>query len=89
MVARWIIATEEIELGSRIGGTAGTYGVVHLGRWKGIKVAVKHFINQKLSERRLLEFRTEAAFLADLSHPNLLHFIGTDPLGSCGVRACC
>jgi hypothetical protein len=89
VATRWIMATEEIELGRRIGGT-GTYGVVHLGRWKGIEVAVKHFINQKLSERRLLEFRTEAAFLAELSHPNLLHFIGTYPLGEllC-VCVCC
>ncbi len=54
----------------------GTYGIVFHGKWKGVEVAVKRFIKQKLTERRLLEFRAEMASLAELSHPNVVVFIG-------------
>jgi tRNA A-37 threonylcarbamoyl transferase component Bud32 len=39
-------------------------------------VAVKRFIKQKLTERRVLEFRAEMAFLSELHHPNVVVFIG-------------
>jgi len=55
----------------------GSYGVVHRGKWKGVEVAVKKFIKQKLDERRMLEFRAEMAFLSELHHPNIVLFIGT------------
>ena len=54
----------------------GSYGVVHRGKWKGVEVAVKKFIKQKLDERRMLEFRAEMAFLSELHHPNIVLFIG-------------
>jgi serine/threonine protein kinase len=54
----------------------GSYGVVYRGKWKGVDVAVKRFIKQKLDERRMLEFRAEMAFLAELHHPNIVLFIG-------------
>jgi serine/threonine protein kinase len=47
------------------------------GKWKGVEVAVKRFIKQKLDERRMLEFRAEMAFLSELHHPNIVLFIGT------------
>jgi hypothetical protein len=74
---RWIIDYKEIQMGKQVG--MGSYGLVYRGRWKGIDVAVKRFIKQKLTERRLLEFRAEMAFLAELSHPNVVLFIGTCP----------
>jgi hypothetical protein len=40
-------------------------------RWKGVDVAVKKFIKQKLSERNMLEFRAEVAFLSEMHHPNI------------------
>jgi serine/threonine protein kinase len=55
----------------------GSYGVVYRGKWKGVDVAVKRFIQQKLDERRMLEFRAEMAFLSELHHPNIVLFIGT------------
>jgi hypothetical protein len=74
-LCRWVIDFNTVQLGKQIG--IGSYGVVHKGRWKGIEVAVKHFINQKLDERRMLEFRSEMAFLSELHHPNIVLFIGT------------
>jgi serine/threonine protein kinase len=50
--------------------------VVFKGKWKGVEVAVKRFIKQKLDERRMLEFRAEMAFLSELHHPNIVLFIG-------------
>jgi serine/threonine protein kinase len=61
-------------MGKQIG--AGSYGMVYRGKWKGVEVAVKRFIKQKLDERRMLEFRAEMAFLSELHHPNIVLFIG-------------
>jgi hypothetical protein len=74
-LCRWIINYGEIQVGKQIG--LGSYGVVYRGKWKGVEVAVKRFIKQKLDERRMLEFRAEMAFLSELHHPNIVLFIGT------------
>jgi serine/threonine protein kinase len=73
-LCRWIIDYGEIQVGKQVG--LGSYGVVYRGRWKGVEVAVKRFIKQKLDERRMLEFRAEMAFLSELHHPNIVLFIG-------------
>lgn len=73
-LCRWVIDFSEIQLGKQLG--LGSYGIVFHGRWKGIEVAVKRFIKQKLTERRMLEFRAEMAFLSELHHPNIVIFIG-------------
>jgi hypothetical protein len=73
-LCRWIIDFGEVQMGKQIG--LGSYGVVYRGRWKGVEVAVKRFIKQKLDERRMLEFRAEMAFLSELHHPNIVLFIG-------------
>jgi len=73
-LARWIINFKQLELGKQIG--MGSYGVVYRAKWKGVDVAVKKFIKQKLSERSMLEFRAETAFLSELHHPNIVMFIG-------------
>jgi serine/threonine protein kinase len=79
-LCRWIIDFHEIQVGKQVG--IGSYGVVYRGRWKGVDVAVKRFIKQKLDERLMLEFRAEMAFLSELHHPNIVLFIGTSPLCS-------
>ena len=73
-LCRWIIDYGEIQVGKQIG--LGSYGVVFRGKWKGVDIAVKRFIKQKLDERRMLEFRAEMAFLSELHHPNIVLFIG-------------
>jgi hypothetical protein len=89
-LCRWIIDFSEIQMGKQIG--LGSYGVVYRGKWKGVEVAVKRFIKQKLDERRMLEFRAEMAFLSELHHPNIVLFIGTrllcaPPCNSLSLRA--
>ena len=74
-MCRWIINFEDIQLGRQVG--MGSYGIVYESKWKGVAVAVKRFIKQKLDERRMLEFRAEMAFLSQLHHPNIVLFIGT------------
>jgi serine/threonine protein kinase len=73
-LCRWIIDFGEVQVGRQVG--LGSYGVVYKGKWKGVEVAVKRFIKQKLDERRMLEFRAEMAFLSELHHPNIVLFIG-------------
>jgi hypothetical protein len=79
-LCRWVIDFGEVQLGRQIG--LGSYGVVYRGKWKGVEVAVKRFIKQKLDERRMLEFRAEMAFLSELHHPNIVLFIGSSPSSS-------
>ncbi len=76
-LCRWIIDFSEVQVGKQVG--LGSYGVVFRGKWKGVDVAVKRFIKQKLDERRMLEFRAEMAFLSELHHPNIVLFIGIRP----------
>ncbi|KAL6047965.1 Serine/threonine protein kinase, catalytic domain containing protein, variant 2 [Balamuthia mandrillaris] len=73
-LCRWIINFKQLQLGPQIG--VGSYGIVYKAKWKGVDVAVKKFIKQKLSEKRMLEFRAEMAFLSELHHPNIVLFIG-------------
>ncbi len=75
-LCRWIIDFSEIQLGNGKQIGQGSYGVVYRGKWKGVDIAVKRFINQKLDERSMLEFRAEMAFLSELHHPNIVLFIG-------------
>jgi len=73
-LCRWVIDFNEIQLGNQLG--MGSYGVVYKGRWKGVDVAVKKFVKQKLDESHMLEFRAEMAFLSECHHPNIILFIG-------------
>jgi hypothetical protein len=81
---RWVIKAEELHLEEHMG--MGSYGMVYRAKWKGIDVAVKRFIKQKLDERTMLEFRAEVALLSELHHPNIVLFIGNSPPPP--VRAC-
>eukprot|EP01087_Luapelamoeba_hula_P003945 TRINITY_DN138_c0_g1_i2.p1 TRINITY_DN138_c0_g1~~TRINITY_DN138_c0_g1_i2.p1 ORF type:complete len:1733 (-),score=273.96 TRINITY_DN138_c0_g1_i2:43-5241(-) len=73
-LCRWVINWTDVELGKQIG--MGSYGIVYKARWRGVDVAVKRFIKQKLSERHMLDFRAEVAFLSEMHHPNIVLFIG-------------
>nr|UMO78191.1 Serine/threonine protein kinase [Pandoravirus belohorizontensis] len=71
---RWIIAYEEIDLREHVG--AGSCAMVYRGRWRGVDVAVKRFANQRVDERRRIEFRAETAALAAVRHPYVVTFVG-------------
>lgn len=72
---RWIISYDELSI-TREDVGQGSYGIVSKAKWKGIEVAVKRFVKQKLDEDTMLRFREEAALLAELRHPNVVLFIG-------------
>jgi len=70
----WEIDPAQIELGQRIG--IGSYGEVYKGTWGGTEVAVKRFLETKLSPQLLQEFKDEVAIMARLRHPNVVLFMG-------------
>nr|UDO47406.1 ser/thr kinase [Pandoravirus massiliensis] len=78
-MCRWVIDFADVQLGRQVG--VGSYGVVYRAVWKGVDVAVKRFIRQKLDERSMLDLRAETALMLDLDHPNVVVFIG-----ACVVR---
>eukprot|EP01087_Luapelamoeba_hula_P003949 TRINITY_DN138_c0_g2_i1.p1 TRINITY_DN138_c0_g2~~TRINITY_DN138_c0_g2_i1.p1 ORF type:complete len:1696 (-),score=223.93 TRINITY_DN138_c0_g2_i1:132-5219(-) len=73
-LCRWVIDYDDMSMGKQIG--MGSYGVVYKAKWKGVEVAAKRFVKQKMSERHMLEFRAEVAFLSEMHHPNIVLFIG-------------
>nr|UDO47013.1 serine/threonine protein kinase [Pandoravirus massiliensis] len=74
IACRSVLSYNEIVMGEQIG--AGTYGVVHRGKWKGVDVAVKRFVKQRLDESQRIDFRAEVAVLSEARHPNIVLFIG-------------
>ncbi|HEY9250537.1 MAG TPA: protein kinase, partial [Rariglobus sp.] len=71
---RNMIDPQQIEMGEQIG--MGAYGIVHRGRWRGVDVAVKRFVQQKQDESQRMDFRAEVAVLSEARHPNVVLFIG-------------
>eukprot|EP01087_Luapelamoeba_hula_P007745 TRINITY_DN1900_c1_g1_i1.p1 TRINITY_DN1900_c1_g1~~TRINITY_DN1900_c1_g1_i1.p1 ORF type:complete len:1690 (-),score=189.26 TRINITY_DN1900_c1_g1_i1:61-5130(-) len=73
-LCRWVIDFKDVVTGNQVG--MGSYGMVYKAMWKGVDVAVKRLIKQQLSERDMLDFRAEVAFLSEMHHPNIVLFIG-------------
>ena len=66
----WKVSQNKVELGRLIGG--GGWGAVNEGK---LKVAVKQFYPNILSEQNLARLKREMRLLALIRHPNLLQFI--------------
>ena len=66
----WKVPHDKVELGSLIGG--GGWGAVNEGK---LKVAVKQFYPNILSEVNLARLQREMRLLALIRHPNLVQFI--------------
>ena len=66
----WKVPHDKVELGRLIGG--GGWGTVNEGK---LKVAVKQFYPNILSEQNLARLKREIRLLALIRHPNLLQFI--------------
>ena len=55
----------------------GAYGVVFIGSWRGIDVAVKKLNSNQLDEKAVEEFHHEARVMGKMgNHPNICGFIG-------------
>ena len=66
----WKVPRNKVEVGDLIGG--GGWGAVNEGK---LKVAIKQFYPNILSEQNLARLRREMRLLALIRHPNLLQFI--------------
>ncbi|AGF85754.1 tyrosine kinase family protein [Moumouvirus goulette] len=75
-ICQYIIDYQNINLDTDKQLGIGSYGIVYRGNWKGINVAVKKFIKQKLPEKQMLNFRAEVSFLSKLKHSNIILMIG-------------
>ena len=69
----FIIPIKDVDLVKKI--AEGGNGVVYLGRWKGINVAIKA-IKTLENESGDEEFEKEVSLLASLHHPYILNFYG-------------
>jgi serine/threonine protein kinase len=70
----WIINTDRIELGERIG--EGNYGQVLEGVYHGRKVAIKRLFNSRLDDEGMRRMRKEAAILSGIDHPRVVKLMG-------------
>ena len=66
----WKVPRNKVEVGDLIGG--GGWGAVNEGK---LKVAIKQFYPNILSEQNLARLQREMRLLALIRHPNLLQFI--------------
>lgn len=72
----WHVEPGDIEIGSGSKDTLGKggFGEVFLGRWAGIKVAVKVVKDKDPTDYDILDFVLEIAVVSRLSHPNVMRF---------------
>eukprot|EP01102_Stenamoeba_stenopodia_P014645 TRINITY_DN4885_c0_g1_i1.p1 TRINITY_DN4885_c0_g1~~TRINITY_DN4885_c0_g1_i1.p1 ORF type:complete len:602 (-),score=69.76 TRINITY_DN4885_c0_g1_i1:90-1895(-) len=70
----WAISYAELIIDRVVG--KGASGTVHLGNWRGIKVAIKIFNTTSLEASELDEFIGEVAILRRLHHPHVVQLIG-------------
>ncbi|KAG2388284.1 hypothetical protein C9374_000448 [Naegleria lovaniensis] len=73
-INNFIIPIEDIKIERKIG--EGGNGVVYLGLWRNLKVAIKSVKAFDLSEEESDEFDKEAAILSRLRHFNVVQFYG-------------
>ena len=66
----WKVPRDKVEVGDLIGG--GGWGAVNEGK---LKVAIKQFFPDILSQQNLARLQREMRLLALIRHPNLLQFI--------------
>eukprot|EP01125_Pyxidicula_operculata_P013453 TRINITY_DN4467_c0_g1_i1.p1 TRINITY_DN4467_c0_g1~~TRINITY_DN4467_c0_g1_i1.p1 ORF type:complete len:564 (+),score=136.35 TRINITY_DN4467_c0_g1_i1:56-1747(+) len=70
----WEIDYGEIKFIKEIG--RGGCGVVYKGEWRGIEVAIKQIIKEKMSPELFERFLQEISIMSKLHHPNILLLCG-------------
>ncbi|GMI38373.1 hypothetical protein TeGR_g13291, partial [Tetraparma gracilis] len=78
-----MIDSMELQIDKLLG--KGGFGVVNLGNYRGIKVAVKQLLT--VNEENVLRFRHECFLMKNLSHPNVVQLVGV--CWSEELFACC
>jgi len=68
-----VLDASEVKCGRVIG--RGGFGDVYVGEFRGQRVAVKKFRNNR-NNRQMKDFLSEVEVLRKLEHPNIIYFIG-------------
>ncbi|XP_019857345.1 PREDICTED: probable serine/threonine-protein kinase drkD [Amphimedon queenslandica] len=77
----WVINKDEVTLTMEELGR-GSYAVVTVGIFRGLRVAVKSLHNIIISDFNLALFSREMSIASRVRHPNLVQFIGATTVGS-------
>ncbi|XP_011404647.2 PREDICTED: probable serine/threonine-protein kinase DDB_G0271682 [Amphimedon queenslandica] len=77
----WVINKDEVTLMEEELGR-GSYAVVTVGIFRGLKVAVKSLHNIIISDVNLALFSREMSIASQIRHPNLVQFIGATKVGN-------
>lgn len=76
----WLISSQDLvfedgeSVQSKLG--EGSFGVVLLGRWHGVPVAVKKVPHEDWDAEERAIFRMELSVMSQLAHPNIVQFLG-------------
>ena len=77
----WVINTDEVILTEEELGR-GSYAVINIGTFRGLKVAVKSLHTIIISDYNLALFSREMSIASRVRHPNLVQFIGATKVGN-------
>ncbi|XP_019859853.1 PREDICTED: U-box domain-containing protein 35-like [Amphimedon queenslandica] len=77
----WVIDKDEVTLTMEELGR-GSYAVVTVGIFRGLRVAVKSLHNIIISDVNLALFSREMSIASQVRHPNLVQFIGATKVGN-------
>ena len=77
---QWIISEDEVTLTEEELGR-GSYAIVHVGIFRGLRVAVKSLHLEIISNYNLARFFREMSVASLIQHPNLVQFIGAIKVG--------
>jgi len=68
-----LIDYKEIKIEKQIG--KGGQGIIELGNWNGIKVAIKHISQQKMNDQQQIsEYLNEISIMQNINHPQIIRF---------------
>ncbi|XP_019859098.1 PREDICTED: uncharacterized protein LOC100636886 isoform X2 [Amphimedon queenslandica] len=76
----WVVNKDEVTLTKEELGR-GSYAVVTVGNFRGLRVAVKSLHNMIISDYNLGIFTREMTIASQVRHPNLVQFIGATKVG--------
>ena len=55
---------------------SGTYGEVFIGKWLGVKIAIKRFVKIYNNKKVMSDFVKEIEVLHSLRHPSIILYMG-------------